>query len=103
MERLVSYFSDFRVKSWDEVVSILEENDHNKVADHIQPCGQSYGIRGSIDHISPLPTFRFAVACALAALGNHVVADELISQPEAFVSLPEGDVISAHLALALKS
>jgi hypothetical protein len=96
----VNLYSDIKRKTYEEVSELLSESEHYRVLKYIEHDGGRYRLKAPIQQIPPLPTFRFALACTLAALGNIEQAESIVSEPHRFVEPGWGDQISTDLAQA---
>lgn len=99
----MSYFTRFPQKSFESVTKILTESGHESILSHINKCGDIYGLHKPINQISQLPTYKFAIACTIASLGNIELASELSPDAEIFVETDFGDNISKKLAASFLS
>jgi len=62
----MSLYQNIPTKSYEEVRQILINSGHESILEKISKSGSCYSLRKSINEISPLPTYQFAVACTLA-------------------------------------
>jgi hypothetical protein len=99
----MSYFSQFPQKSFESVKKILIGSGHESILEHIIKRGDSYELRKPINNISPLPTYKFAIACSLASLGNTELASEISPGAENIIEPEFGDNISKDLAVSFLS
>lgn len=93
-------FADIKRKPYAEVADLLSAHGYESVLKHIELTDGRYRLNAPIQEITPLPTYKFALACTLAALGNLEQAEEVVSEPERFTEPDWGDSISRNLALA---
>lgn len=98
----MSFYQGFPQKSFSEVSSILAETGHESILEHLSESGGKYSISLPANQISPLPTYKFAIACTLASLGNIQLAEIVCPNPEAFVAEDWGDNISRDLVSRFK-
>lgn len=94
----MSFFEEFPIKGYDEVCNILEETGYHQVIEEIIQIESGYFTRRLAHQLGPLPTYKFAIACALASLGNYRLAEYICSLPENFMEPGWGDNISRDLA-----
>ncbi len=97
-----AYFSDFSLKTIIEVTLVLKEQGLERVLDHIELNNGIYMLSESIDDISKLTSYQFAIACTLASLGNIKLAAHIIKNPNPITKAKSGDNKSRELAKELK-
>ncbi|PTB99798.1 hypothetical protein C9993_01425 [Marinobacter sp. Z-F4-2] len=96
----MNLYADVKRRTYEEVAELLSKNGHESVLEHIEDDGGRYRLKAPVQKISPLPTYRFALACTLVALGNFEQAESIVSQPHRFIEPGWGDEISRDLARA---
>lgn len=93
----MNIYNQLPTQSFDYVAKTLTETGHESILPHISKNNNKYVINKSIHEISPLPTYKFAVACALASLGNIPLANEIENSPNRFIEPKLGDRVSTEL------
>lgn len=76
---------------------ILVNSKRESILNFIEETDEGYYLNNSIENISPLPTYQFAVACSLASLGNPEEAERIFKAPESIIAPNSGDNISRDL------
>ncbi len=99
----MSIYNEFSIKNINVVSAILTELEHDSIMHWIEELDGNYVLKTKIDKISVLPTYRFAIACTLAALGNPIEAFSVCNTPELFIHEEWGDNISRILFFRLKN
>ncbi len=94
----MSLYRRFPAKSYEEVSRILTNSGHGGILNHIRKTERGYILHKPIEQVSPLPTYQFAIACALASLGNIELAEDIYPNGERIIEPQWGDNISRNLA-----
>lgn len=103
MEHGIIFYESFSVKSIEQVTEILERHGHENILERIELTGTAYTVRNDAWSPDMLPTYRLALACSVASLGNAEQAHSIYANPELALSGIEGDKISQDLANDLKN
>ena len=97
----MSLYQKFPTKSYDKVREILINTGHKSILDNISKHDGFFSLRKSINDISPLPTYQFAIACTLASLGNPDLDERTYPSGAKITEAEWGDNISRDLVKAL--
>lgn len=76
----------------------MQNSGHESILDHLVETDDGFILNKPLNDVSDLPTYKFALSCTLASLGNRSLASQILPNPENFVADGYGDNISRSLA-----
>lgn len=93
----MNFYDRFLIKNLSDVTCILHNSGHESILDHLEETDDGFILNKPLNDVSVLPTYKFALSCTLASLGNKSLASQIIPNPENFVEDGYGDNISRCL------